>query len=188
MFPHACTVTSRSQRHTLAFTAGTAAIVAGHVITGATSHATATVISVTLTSGTWAGRNAAGSLLLHLVTGTFQAEAITSTTGAATASGASVPVAGSLGTPTYQWSSVATDCEFWDEKGEEAPVRIQGETPNHVPMVKIPPTIPIAPNTYRIVSTWPNYVGTFAVVAVTKAPGLYGSVHHYEVQLEEVPA
>lgn len=53
---------------------GTYEIVAGDTITGATSGATAKVVSLTLTSGTWAGGDAAGVLTVNRRTGTFQAE------------------------------------------------------------------------------------------------------------------
>ena len=59
----------------LAFTSGgTYEIVVGDTITGATSSATATVFDVVLTSGTWAGGDAAGTLWLNDQTGTFQSE------------------------------------------------------------------------------------------------------------------
>jgi hypothetical protein len=56
---------------TLAFGTGTSEIRQGDVLTGATSGATAVVDQVFLTSGTWAGGNAAGTLLLKKVVGTF---------------------------------------------------------------------------------------------------------------------
>ncbi len=59
----------------LGFTSGgTYQIMPGDVITGATSAATASVIAVTVISGTWAGGNAAGTLRLRLQSGIFQAE------------------------------------------------------------------------------------------------------------------
>lgn len=59
----------------LSFTSGgTTEIAEGNTITGATSGATATVDRVVLTSGTWAGGNAAGKFILSGQTGTFQAE------------------------------------------------------------------------------------------------------------------
>jgi hypothetical protein len=61
--------------YTRAFTSGgTYEIVAGNTITGATSHATGIVVAVTLSSGSWAGGNAAGSLRFRTQTGTFSAE------------------------------------------------------------------------------------------------------------------
>lgn len=59
----------------LAFTSGgTYEVVAGNTITGATSGATAVVTKVILTSGTWAGGDAAGRFIFASQTGTFQAE------------------------------------------------------------------------------------------------------------------
>lgn len=59
----------------LAFTSGgVAEIEAGDTIVGATSGATGVASRVFLTSGTWAGGDAAGYLLVDTQTGTFQAE------------------------------------------------------------------------------------------------------------------
>lgn len=60
---------------TMAFTSGgTTEIEVGDVVTGHTSSATAYVCSVTVSSGTWAGGNAAGSLMFRRKSGTFVAE------------------------------------------------------------------------------------------------------------------
>ena len=64
---------------TMAFTSGgTNQIKAGDTIIGATSHATARVKQVLADTGTWAGGDAAGTLILDAesVTGTFASEAI----------------------------------------------------------------------------------------------------------------
>ncbi len=53
---------------------GTYEIMPGDTIVGATSTATARVVAITLTSGTWIGGDAAGSLRLRLQFGVFQAE------------------------------------------------------------------------------------------------------------------
>jgi hypothetical protein len=67
--------TSGGVHWTLPYTSGgTYEIVAGDTITGATSAKTAIVESLTLTSGTWAGADAAGTLTLVSVSGAFQAE------------------------------------------------------------------------------------------------------------------
>jgi len=61
----------------MAFTSGgTAAVAAGDTITGATSSATAFIREVRLTSGSWAGGDAAGFLIFKSTdkTGTFQSE------------------------------------------------------------------------------------------------------------------
>ena len=53
---------------------GTTAIAVGNTITGATSAATGVVLSITVTSGSWAAGTAAGVIRIHTKTGTFQAE------------------------------------------------------------------------------------------------------------------
>lgn len=55
---------------TWAFTVGTAEISAGDTLTGATSAATAHVEAVTVSSGSWAGGDAAGTLTLRRLSGT----------------------------------------------------------------------------------------------------------------------
>lgn len=63
--------------YSLPFTSGgTTEIVEGDTISGATSGATATVGRVIVTSGTWAGANAAGTLILTMQTGTFSSESL----------------------------------------------------------------------------------------------------------------
>lgn len=53
---------------------GTTEIEAGDTITGATSGATGYVMSVTLSTGTWAGGDAAGNLTIRRKSGDFEAE------------------------------------------------------------------------------------------------------------------
>lgn len=61
-------------RWTLTFTSGSREPVAGETVTGATSSATGFVESVTLTSGTWSGGDAAGTIKIRRKSGTFSAE------------------------------------------------------------------------------------------------------------------
>lgn len=56
---------------TLAFDAGSTEIVAGDTITDATSGATAIVDQIVVSSGTWGGSDAAGTMILKDVSGTF---------------------------------------------------------------------------------------------------------------------
>jgi hypothetical protein len=86
--------------YTMTFTSGgTTQITKGMAIKGATSLATARVTGVMLSSGTWAGGDAAGILVLESIVGTFTTESvyITSdqTTGADDASGV-LPVTHSM--------------------------------------------------------------------------------------------
>ena len=58
----------------VAFTSGSVEPEVGETLTGATSATTAVVIGVRLTSGTWAGGDAAGALFLEQLSGALQAE------------------------------------------------------------------------------------------------------------------
>jgi hypothetical protein len=60
---HSATLNSRRQNFTLGYDAGTAVFHAGAMLTGATSHATAVIVSI--------GSIASGSLQVHSITGTF---------------------------------------------------------------------------------------------------------------------
>lgn len=63
------------QLRRVAFTSGgTTELTAGTQITGATGGATAKVMSIEVTSGTWAGGDAAGEIFLCSQVGTFQSE------------------------------------------------------------------------------------------------------------------
>jgi hypothetical protein len=65
----------RGNVRTLSYTSGGSyQVVAGDILVGAASGATARVVSLTLTSGTWAGGDAAGVLSFVDQSGTFQSE------------------------------------------------------------------------------------------------------------------
>lgn len=76
---------------TIEFTAGTAEFFEGQTLTRGI---TATIRRVVVTSGTWAGNNAAGYMVLYDVTGTFSSGTGTSASGSATFSTA--PVANTI--------------------------------------------------------------------------------------------
>ena len=57
----------------LAFTGGTDEPQVGRLVTGAVSGAIGIIVSINLTSGSWATNDAAGDFVIRLHTGTFQA-------------------------------------------------------------------------------------------------------------------
>jgi hypothetical protein len=72
--------TNDSTQKQVAYTSGgTAELQPGMVVTGETSGATAQVVSLTLTSGTWTAGTAAGVLILDNQVGTFQSENLNAT-------------------------------------------------------------------------------------------------------------
>ena len=64
----------------IAFTSGSEEPLKGHVLTGATSGNTVVVVDTIVTSGTWAGTNAAGILVVELAGGALQSENLNNTT------------------------------------------------------------------------------------------------------------
>lgn len=78
--------------YTMAFTSGgTTAPIVGETVTGATSGATGVITDWYITGGTWAGGDAAGTMILKQVTGTFGSENLNgSSAGANFAAGAAV--------------------------------------------------------------------------------------------------
>lgn len=70
--------------HIVYFSAGTAAFVEGEVLVGGTSTATATIKRIVLQAGTFSGGTAVGYLIVTNITGTFQGETGTSSSGSAT--------------------------------------------------------------------------------------------------------
>jgi len=74
---------SEASYWTLNFDAGgPTALVEGMLAVGETSGATGEVLSVTLTSGSWAGNDAAGEVVLYKVSGTFTDDEVIAITGA----------------------------------------------------------------------------------------------------------
>jgi hypothetical protein len=66
----------RAKRINLAFTTGTREPSTGSVITGSSSGATSILESITLSSGSWAGGDAAGTLLLRMPWQDYEAETL----------------------------------------------------------------------------------------------------------------
>lgn len=84
---------------TLAFDAGSIAISIGDIVTGPA--ASGEVVWVTVSSGTWAGSNAAGELVLMNVTGTFSNNDALQVGGVTHATAADDAVIGTIGDPDY---------------------------------------------------------------------------------------
>ena len=77
----------------LNFDTGSVTFTAGDTVTGGATGHTADVMAVVVTSGTWAGGNAAGYLVIHNPTGVFQNnEALTSAAGVAVADGTATAI------------------------------------------------------------------------------------------------
>ena len=91
--------TYAADMESLAFTSGSTEFTADETLTGATGGATVTVVGWELSSGSWAGGDAAGTAWIKTLVGTFQAEDLNGSIGGAnmaTASGASTAEYSSL--------------------------------------------------------------------------------------------
>jgi len=92
---------------------------------------------------------------------------------------------GSLGSPTYTWSAVATPrCRFYHKNPNPAQVLAAGETVRKIPMVILP--IAVTPHEQRIVTTAEGYAGTYDVKAPKPCGGSSARPHHYEAELQGV--
>jgi hypothetical protein len=91
---------SDAEYSTQAFDGGTAAIAAGDIVTG--TSVTALVVSVTLSSGSWAGGDAAGTLVLTSVSGAWADNGNIQVSAATKALANGVTVAGSIADASYE--------------------------------------------------------------------------------------
>ena len=171
--PHTATLRGRRQNFTLGYDAGTAVFTAGKTLTGATSHATAVIVST--------GSIASGSLQVHSITGTFLNDEPISDNG--TVPGAAV-VNGVIS--EYFDSNeqlVFTDidstiaCRLYSQKDA---VQESGQTMYIVTTqrVMIPATSTPA-NGDLIITTASGYAGTYKLGNVEPAPSMTGAPHHW---------
>jgi hypothetical protein len=118
---HSATLTSRRQNFILGYDTGTAAFTVGKTLTGATSHATATIIGIPGTAITDSDGAAiytvpANTLLLHSITGTFQDNEVLvdngTVPGAALVDGAVSEAFDIFGQLIYTDINVTTACRF----------------------------------------------------------------------------
>ena len=105
---HSATLHQMQKNFTLAYDGGTAVFTAGKTLTGATSHATAIIVST--------GASATGTLTLHTITGTFaNDEAITDnngTPGAAVVNGVIAEAFDTNGELAYTDVTATVSCRF----------------------------------------------------------------------------
>lgn len=111
----------------LNFDAGTDEFAVGEVVTDTTTSTTGVILTVTVTSGSWVGNDAAGTLHLHTITGgsgTFgDGNAITSTSGAAVVNGAlTIVTFATDNKDLYSIIRVGSDMVFTD-RGEHTPYK-----------------------------------------------------------------
>lgn len=183
---HTCTIKTRLKKQRLDYDQGTSAFTEGETITGAASGATATVDELVLSSGSWAGGDAAGYLVLSTVTGTFQDnEAITSTGGAAVANGANSDYQTAGKEYLYYDSSTSgVRCRFATSSR-----RLVTSDPGQY--VKRPTKLFLPPGTVieegdKVTTTTTGFSGTYKVKGVYQQYADGPVPHHIECDLEAV--
>jgi hypothetical protein len=109
---HSATLATKCQNYTLGYDTGSAVFTAGATLTGATSHATAIIVST--------GAQAAGMLTLHTISGTFQNDEALSDNntvpGAAVADGVIAEALDAYGELTYTDVTSTVACRFVSAK------------------------------------------------------------------------
>ena len=155
---HTVAINSKKKSWSLAYDAGSAVFTAGATLTGATSHATATIIST--------GSAASGVLTIHTITGVFQNNEPLSdnngTPGAATADGTVYETLDGYGQPTtatVTTSNVA--CRFVSPSKEFA----GGLLLESSPRVLFPSTVSVIEGD-TVTSTNTGYATTLGIITV----------------------
>ncbi len=175
--PHTATLRGKRQNFTLGYDAGTAVFHAGATLTGATSHATAIIVST--------GSIASGSLQVHTVTGTFLNDEVISDNGtvpgAAVVNGVIAESFDAYGQLVYSDIDSTIACRFYSQKDA---VQQAGQTMyiTTTQRVMIPSTYtPV--NGDQIITTASGYAGTYTLGNVEPAPSMAGSPHHWTCDL-----
>jgi len=180
--PHTATAKKTARVYTLSYDGGTAAFTAGKTLTGATSHATATILTLT-------GNATAGTLYIHSITGTFQNNEPLSDNGtvpgAALADGVAVAAFDSYGQDYNTTVDTTIACRFF----RKAVLSVSGDSQTGVysdsqVYAMLPPTTTVIEDD-QITTTVSGSSGTYRVTQLTPAYSL-AILHHYTATLGRV--
>jgi hypothetical protein len=185
---HTCSLQLRKVKQQLAFTQGTVEIIPGP-IQGALSGAQATVEAVLVSTGTWAGGDAAGSLILSQVQEAFQAgEELQAGAGRALA-GAQADHELDTGEKALYWTAgPSLQCRFAHNPKRAATTNL-GEYTQAPVKVYLPSSFMDSFTTeanVKITTTSQGFAGTYLVLGVHPASNQVG-LHHVEADLQRVP-
>jgi hypothetical protein len=176
--PHTCTLRGCRQNFTLGYDTGTAAFAAANTLTGATSHATAIIVSVN-------GTTATGTLTLHTVSGTFQDnETITdngTVPGSAKVSGTIADAFDANGELVYTNIDTTTTCKIYNK---QTSIQSAGQALYFEAKTRIilPATVTPAQGD-QVISTVTGFTGTWVLGSPNLLPGPGGIAHHWECDL-----
>ncbi len=184
---HTCTIKTRQKKQRLNYDQGTSAFTKGETVTGALSGATGTIDELVLSSGSWAGRDATGHLILSNIVGIFQDnEAIASAAGAAVANGANsdYQTAGKEYL-YYDRSTTGVRCRFATSSRR----LLIGDPGQYVkrPTKLFLPAGTLIVEDDKVTTTTTGFNGTYKVKGVYQQYADGPVPHHVECDLEAVP-
>lgn len=189
ILPHTCSILVREQKQKLTIKVGTVAFTVGEIVTGAASHAHGIIESYTHTSGTWAGGDEAGYLIITDITGIFQtSEAITDPKGGtAQASGPATLHTDATGKPYYHWHvpTTSTACRFYTP-GNKVIMLDSGVYVDKPLRIMVGSDATLVEIIYRILTTQAGYAGTYDISGVNVRSDGPGAIHHTEATLKKV--
>jgi hypothetical protein len=174
--PHTATARRLVLTYSLKYDGGSAVFTAGKTLTGATSHATATIVST--------GSAASGTLVIHTISGVFQNDELLSddgtVPGAAVADGVTSVVLDSYGVES-KTSVASTLVGRFFRTAMTNPVTGAVTYSQDDLSFMYPPGLELAPeDTITGVST--GYAYTYVISSITTAYSL-GALHHYTARI-----
>ena len=181
---HTCTLRGRRQQFTLGYDTGTAAFTAGKTLTGATSHATAVIVSVS-------GTTATGTLTLHTITGTFQDDEVLSDNGTvpgvAKANGTIADAFDSNGEMVFtDIDTTVSACKFYKRK---VTMKSSGQaivlTSSN--RLMLPSTVTPATGD-EVITTATGFEGTWIIGSPAALPGPGVLIGHWECDIAKAGA
>lgn len=180
--PHTATLRGRRQNFALLYDNGTAAFHIGATLTGATSHATAIIVST--------GAQASGTLTLHTITGTFaNDEPITDNNstapGAAVVNGVISEAFDVNGELVYTNVDTVISCRFYSQKDA---VQQSGQAAYIMTAQRVMIAPDVTPaNGDQLITTDTGHAGTYTIGNVTPANGMSG-LHHWTCDIAKAGA
>ena len=154
---HTATLRSKKKIWSLLYDGGTAVFTVGKTLTGATSHATSTIVSI--------GAAASGTLTMHSISGTFQNNDPLSDNGtipgAANADGTVFETLDAYGQPTEANVDTTVACRLIFQMKRFGP----GMPLDTVPTAIFPPGTSVAEGD-QLVSTVTGFAETYGIVKV----------------------
>jgi len=174
--PHTATARRLILTYNLSYDGGSAVFTAGKTLTGATSHATATILST--------GSAASGTLVIYSISGVFQNNELLSDDGtipgAAVADGVTSITLDSYGQQSKTPITSSISCRFFSLT---SPVLVTGEVTygQDSLYVMLPPTVTVDDGD-TLTSTDSGYAATYTINELKPAYAL-GTLHHYTSKL-----